>query len=58
MAYNITHDNSMIAMVFSYGDDLYPDPPAYRLGIDVMCIQLPRRNTLAGFIEIFEEQVR
>ena len=44
-------------MVFSSGHDLYPDPPAYRLGIDVMLLQLPKRDTFTGFVGIFSEQV-
>ncbi|KAK7695644.1 hypothetical protein QCA50_000280 [Cerrena zonata] len=44
-------------MVFSTGEDLYPDPPAYRLGVDVMRLQPPHRQSLQEFIEIFSEQL-
>lgn len=57
IGYNITHDNGVVAMAFSSGDALYPDPPAYRIGIDVMLLQLPKRDTFSGFVEIFSEQV-
>ncbi|KAI0722954.1 hypothetical protein C8Q76DRAFT_721089 [Earliella scabrosa] len=57
IGYNITHDNGVVAMVHSSGSDLYPDPPAYRLGIDVMLLQLPKRDTFPGFVGIFSEQL-
>ena len=57
IGYNITHDNGVVAMAFSTGKDLYPDPPAYRIGLDVMLLQLPKRDTFPGFVEIFSEQV-
>ena len=44
-------------MAFSSGDNLYPDPPAYRVGLDVMLLQLPKRDTFPAFVEIFSEQV-
>ena len=44
-------------MAFSTGKDLYPDPPAYRIGLDVMLLQLPKRDTFPGFVEILSEQV-
>lgn len=57
VGYNVTHDNGVVAMAFSSGTDLYPDPPAYRVGIDVMLLQLPKRDSFPGFVEIFSEQV-
>ncbi|KAI0751411.1 hypothetical protein C8Q80DRAFT_574355 [Daedaleopsis nitida] len=57
VGYNITHDNGVVAMVSSTGLDLYPDPPAYRLGIDVMLLQLPKRDTFTGFVGVFSEQL-
>lgn len=44
-------------MAFSTGKLLFPDPPAYRIGLDVMLLQLPKRDTFRGFVEIFSEQV-
>ena len=45
-------------MAFASGEDLYPNPPAYRLGIDVMRLQLPPRLSYADFVESISEQVR
>lgn len=58
IGYNVTHDNGVVAMAFSVGKSLFPDPPAYRVGLDVMLLQLPKRDTFPGFVEIFSEQVR
>lgn len=44
-------------MAFSSGSDLYPDAPAYRIGIDVMLLQLPVRTTFANFVESVSDQV-
>ena len=58
IGYNITHDNGLIAMAYAAGADLHPDPPAHRMGIDVMLLQLPRRTTYEGFVESVSDQVR
>ncbi|KAI0773881.1 hypothetical protein C8Q74DRAFT_1267188 [Fomes fomentarius] len=57
IGYNITHDNGVVGMAFSSGADLYPDPPAYRVGLDVMLLRLPKRDTFPGFVDIFSEQL-
>ncbi|KAJ3555145.1 hypothetical protein NM688_g2741 [Phlebia brevispora] len=57
IGYNITHDNGVIAMAFASGSDLHPDPPAYRIGVDVMKLSLPRRTTYAGFVETVGDQL-
>ncbi|KAL7282154.1 hypothetical protein ACG7TL_003623 [Trametes sanguinea] len=57
IGYNVTHDNGVIAMAYSTGADLYPDPPAYRVGVDVMLLQLPKRDTFSGFVEVFSDQL-
>ncbi|TBU32066.1 hypothetical protein BD311DRAFT_655567 [Dichomitus squalens] len=57
IGFNITHDNGVVAMAYSTGQDLYPDPPAYRVGLDIMRLQLPKRDTFPGFVEIFGEQL-
>lgn len=44
-------------MAFASGADLHPDPPAYRIGIDVMLLQLPQRTTYAYFVETISDQV-
>ncbi|OBZ76787.1 L-aminoadipate-semialdehyde dehydrogenase-phosphopantetheinyl transferase [Grifola frondosa] len=57
IGYNITHDSGMIAMAYASGDDLYPDPPAYRIGVDVMKLQLPKRDTFHGFVNTVGDQL-
>ncbi|PCH41391.1 4'-phosphopantetheinyl transferase [Wolfiporia cocos MD-104 SS10] len=57
IAYNVTHDSGLIAVAYESGQDIYPDPPAYRVGIDVMKLQLPRRETFAAFVELFSDQL-
>ncbi|KAI0786329.1 hypothetical protein C8Q75DRAFT_266823 [Abortiporus biennis] len=57
IGYNITHDNGLIGMVYSTGDDLFADPPAYRLGIDVMKLSPPKGERIIDFINIFSEQL-
>ncbi|KAF7800008.1 hypothetical protein EIP86_011251 [Pleurotus ostreatoroseus] len=44
-------------MAFASGADLHPDPPAYRIGIDVMLLQLPRGTTYAYFVETVSDQL-
>ncbi|OCH94245.1 hypothetical protein OBBRIDRAFT_789383 [Obba rivulosa] len=57
IGYNVTHDRGLIAMAYASGPDLYPDPPAYRIGVDVMQIQLPDRHVFAEFVETVGEQL-
>jgi 4'-phosphopantetheinyl transferase len=55
IAYNITHDNNLIAMAFGPGLD---KPPAFSIGIDVMKLRVPWKDTVNSFIEIVGDQVR
>ncbi|KAL6306674.1 hypothetical protein BKA93DRAFT_772305 [Sparassis latifolia] len=57
IGYSITHDSGVIAMAFASGVDLHPDPPAYRVGVDIMRLQLPKRETFAGFVDIVGDQL-
>lgn len=57
IGFNVTHDNGVVAMVYSEDGDLYPDPPVYRVGLDVMLLELPKRDTFPGFVEVFSDQV-
>ncbi|KAI9067617.1 hypothetical protein FKP32DRAFT_1620097 [Trametes sanguinea] len=57
IGYNVTHDNGVVAMAYSTGADLYPDPPAYRVGVDIMLLQLPKRDTFSGFVDVFSDQL-
>lgn len=34
------------------------DPPAYKLGVDVMKVELPKRESFPAFVRIFSDQVR
>jgi len=54
IAYNISHDNNLVAMAFGPGSD---DPPAFRIGVDVMKVALPQRQTFPQFVKVFSEQL-
>jgi 4'-phosphopantetheinyl transferase len=47
IAYNISHDNALVAMAFAPG--IY-GAPAYNIGIDVMKVRIPGRDTFASFV--------
>ncbi|KAH9938440.1 uncharacterized protein B0H18DRAFT_1112597 [Fomitopsis serialis] len=49
-------DGGVVAMAWSSAEDLQ-GPPAYRLGIDVMKVQLPERETFANFLDAFSDQL-
>ncbi|KIP12868.1 hypothetical protein PHLGIDRAFT_97610 [Phlebiopsis gigantea 11061_1 CR5-6] len=64
IGYNITHDSGLVAVAFQSGPDLYPDAPAYRIGVDAMLLQVPDRLTFGDLVESvgsqltpFEEQL-
>lgn len=57
IGYNITHDSGLVAMAYDCSPGLYHDPPAYRIGVDVMKLQLPRRETFAEFVTIVNDQL-
>ncbi|CCM03401.1 uncharacterized protein FIBRA_05532 [Fibroporia radiculosa] len=44
-------------MGFTSGDELFSDPPAFRVGIDVMKLQLPKRESFAGFVDVVSDQL-
>ncbi|KAF7985217.1 hypothetical protein HWV62_7850 [Athelia sp. TMB] len=54
LAFNVSHDNALIAMAFGPGE---LDPPAYRLGVDVMKVELPKRESFPAFVRIFSDQL-
>lgn len=43
-------------MAWATGGDLV-GPPAYKLGVDVMKVQLPKRECFANFLDAFGDQV-
>ncbi|KAF8204949.1 4'-phosphopantetheinyl transferase superfamily [Pholiota molesta] len=54
IAYNITHDNNLVAMVVAPG---VHNPPSFSIGIDVMKLRVPGRETLRSFINIVGDQL-
>jgi len=54
LAYNVTHDASIVAMAFGAGD---LQPPAFTIGIDVMCIKKDARKTLKEFVDEVDSQL-
>ncbi|PPQ72529.1 hypothetical protein CVT24_004835 [Panaeolus cyanescens] len=54
LAYNITHDNNLIAMAYAPG---LQNSPAFSLGIDVMKLRIPGRETFASFVETVGDQL-
>ena len=61
VGYNVTHDAGLIAMVFEVGtisDEPWIDPPAHRIGVDVMHLSIPDRFTFQAFVETVGDAVR
>ncbi|KJA24502.1 hypothetical protein HYPSUDRAFT_1074753 [Hypholoma sublateritium FD-334 SS-4] len=54
IAYNITHDNGVVAMAVARG---LHDPPAFRVGIDVMKLRVPGREGVRAFVGMVEDQL-
>lgn len=54
LAFNVSHDNALVAMVAGPGEH---DPPAYKLGVDVMKVELPKRESFPAFVRIFSDQL-
>lgn len=55
IAYNITHDNALVAMVFAPG---LQNPPAFSIGIDVMKVRVPGRESFRSFVRTVDDQVK
>ncbi len=53
IAFNVSHDNGLIAMAFGKGAH---GPPSFSLGVDVMKVRIPGRDSLASFIDTMEDQ--
>jgi 4'-phosphopantetheinyl transferase len=57
VAFNVSHDNALVAMAFAaVNEGDAPHAPAYRLGVDVMNVVLPRGETLSSFVNTFADQ--
>jgi len=54
MGFNVSHDSGMVVMAFAEGRY---DPPAYRIGVDVMEVKLPPRDTFRGFVHTVGDQL-
>ncbi|KAL0949571.1 hypothetical protein HGRIS_009620 [Hohenbuehelia grisea] len=54
LGFNITHDNALIAIAVCEG---VHHPPAYSIGIDVMKIRVPGRDTFASFVHTVSDQL-
>ena len=61
IGYNVTHDGGLIAMGFEVGTtsgEPWIDPPAHRIGVDVMHLSIPDRFTFQAFVETVGDAVR
>ncbi|KAF9057374.1 hypothetical protein BJ165DRAFT_1411662 [Panaeolus papilionaceus] len=54
LAYNITHDNNLIAMAYAPG---LHNGPEFNIGIDVMKLRIPGRETFSSFVETVGDQL-
>ncbi|KAJ7095175.1 hypothetical protein B0H15DRAFT_775098 [Mycena belliarum] len=54
IAFNVSHDNGLIVMVSSA--NTY-NPPAFTIGVDIMKVRIPGRESLASFVETMGEQL-
>jgi len=54
IAYNISHDNGLIAMVSSANEH---NPPACTIGVDVMKVRIHGRESFTSFVETVGDQL-
>ncbi|KDQ09980.1 hypothetical protein BOTBODRAFT_137247 [Botryobasidium botryosum FD-172 SS1] len=54
LAFNITHDSSLVGMSYNRGD-IKSD--AEKVGVDVMKVALPGNETISSFLEILRDQL-
>ncbi|KAF8164978.1 4'-phosphopantetheinyl transferase superfamily [Crassisporium funariophilum] len=54
IGYNITHDSGLIAMAFAPG---VQNGPAFSIGIDVMKVRIPGRESFSSFVETVGDQL-
>jgi len=48
MGFNISHDNAAIVMAFS---PACHDPPAHKIGIDIMKVRMPGHESFSAFVQ-------
>ncbi|KAJ7781477.1 hypothetical protein B0H16DRAFT_1659036 [Mycena metata] len=53
IAYNVSHDNGLIAIVSSANTH---NPPAFTIGVDVMKVRIPGRESFPSFVETVGDQ--
>jgi len=52
IGFNVTHDGGVVAMAYDMGTNQpWNDPPAHKIGVDVMKLALPDRSTFKGFVD-------
>uniref|UniRef100_A0ABQ0LS09 holo-[acyl-carrier-protein] synthase n=1 Tax=Mycena chlorophos TaxID=658473 RepID=A0ABQ0LS09_MYCCL len=54
IAYNVSHDNGLVVVASSNNTH---NPPAFTLGIDVMKVRVPGRESLASFVDSMADQL-
>ncbi|KAK0206294.1 hypothetical protein DFS33DRAFT_1372650 [Desarmillaria ectypa] len=54
VAFNISHDNGLVAMAFGPGT---ANPPSFTVGIDVMKVRIPGRESFKSFVETVGDQL-
>ncbi|KAJ7638611.1 hypothetical protein FB45DRAFT_976736 [Roridomyces roridus] len=54
IAYNVSHDNGLVAMVSSSNTH---NPPAFTIGVDVMKVRVPGREPFKSFVKTMSEQL-
>lgn len=54
LGFNITHDNSLIALAFSRNQN----PPTRSIGIDIMKLHIPGKESFPSFVHTVGDQVR
>jgi 4'-phosphopantetheinyl transferase len=55
--FNVSHDNALIVMAFASGQDDPAHHSPCQVGVDVMRVALPGRESLESFIQIVGNQV-
>ncbi|KAF9008693.1 4'-phosphopantetheinyl transferase superfamily [Cyathus striatus] len=54
VGFNLSHDNGLIALSFSPGVYI---PPAFGIGVDIMKVHIPGRETFISFVETMKDQL-
>lgn len=58
IGFNVTHDGGVVAMAFEIGTNQpWNDPPAHRIGVDIMKLGIPDRFTFQSFVNTVGDAV-